>query len=336
MSNQNGRRRTLKILGAGALAGAGSLLNVASAQQKPEVTKVVLGQARGAGQSAQFPLAIANKMFASEGLDVTMSLFNSAAEMNEALAGGAVHITATGDVPAIGLMAHKGPAKCLAPLADFSIDQGMVVKKGISSPRQLEGTKLGLTKGTTATMLIETYVKKHGLDINKIGLVHMSAPEQIPALISGDIDGLICWEPWLYTAVQKVPGAHVMQRAPGLFTTYNLLLANEPFLNKNPNTVRAVLRGLLRANDEIQKPAGQQTAAKSIHANESAGMPEDVILKMIAARKFTMTIDRALVDGLQTMTNFLHSVKRINRQAEVREWLVPGPLKQVRAELVKI
>jgi hypothetical protein len=36
------------------------------------------------------------------------------------------------------------------------------------------------------------------------------------------------------------------------------------------------------------------------------------------------------------MTNFLHSVKRINRQAEVREWLVPGPLKQVRAGLVKI
>jgi NitT/TauT family transport system substrate-binding protein len=275
-------------------------------------------------------------MFASEGLDVSMSLFNSAAEMNEALAGGAVHITATGDVPAIGLMAHKGPAKCLAPLADFSVDQGMVLKKALTSPKQLEGAKLGLTKGTTATMLIETYVKKHGLDINKIGLVHMSAPEQIPAFISGDIDGLICWEPWLYTAVQKVPGAHVMQRAPGLFTTYNLLLASEPFLNKNPNTVRAVLRGLLRANDEIQKPAAQQIAAKSIHANESPGMPEDVILKMIAARKYTMTIDAALVAGLQNMTDFLHSIQRINRRAEVREWLAPGPLKQVRAALVKI
>jgi ABC-type nitrate/sulfonate/bicarbonate transport system substrate-binding protein len=97
MSDQNGRRRTLKILGASALAGTGSLLNIASAQPKPEVIKVVLGQARGAGQSAQFPLAIENKIFAAEGLDVSLTLFNSAAEMNEALAGGAVNITATGD-----------------------------------------------------------------------------------------------------------------------------------------------------------------------------------------------------------------------------------------------
>jgi hypothetical protein len=41
-----------------------------------------------------------------------MTYFNSAAEMNEALASGSMHITATGDVPPIGLMAHKGPAKC--------------------------------------------------------------------------------------------------------------------------------------------------------------------------------------------------------------------------------
>jgi len=333
---QNGRRSILKALGASALATSGVLGWRAAHGQQLETTKVVLGQAKGAGQSAQLPLAIANKLFSADGLDVSMSYFNSAAEMNEALVGGAVHITATGDVPAIGLMAHKGPAKCLAPLADFSVDQGMVVKKAITSPKQLEGTKLGLTKGTTATMLIETYVKRNNLDINKIGLIHMSAPDQIPAFISGDIDGLICWEPWLWTAVQKVPGAHVMQRAPGLFTTYNLLLANEPFLNKNPNTVKAVLRGLLRANDQIQTAAGQRTATKAIRENESPGMPEDVLLKMIEARKFTMTIDPSLVDGLQKMTDFLYSVQRINRPAKVNEWLAPGPLREVRAELVKI
>jgi hypothetical protein len=53
-----------------------------------------------------------------------MTYFNSAAEMNEALASGSMHITATGDVPPIGLVAHKGPAKCLAPISDFSYDQG--------------------------------------------------------------------------------------------------------------------------------------------------------------------------------------------------------------------
>jgi ABC-type nitrate/sulfonate/bicarbonate transport system substrate-binding protein len=338
-SKRIARRRTLQILGASAIAGAtGSLLSrTAQAQtQKPEVTKVVLGQAKGAGQSAQFPLAIANRLFAEQGLDVSMVYFNSAGEMNEALASGGVHVTATGDVPGIGLMAHKGPAKCLAPLADFSIDQGMVVRKGITSPKQLEGAKLALTKGTTATMLIETYVKKHGLNADKIGQVHMSAPDQIPAFISGDIDGLICWEPWLWTAVQKVPGAHVMQRAPGLFKTYNLLLASDQYISKYPNTVKAVMRALLKANEQIQTPEGKRTAAKLIHQNEAPGIAEDVLLKMIETRTFTMTIDPGLVDGLQKMTDFLVSVKRINRRAEVAEWLMPRFMREIRPDLVKI
>jgi ABC-type nitrate/sulfonate/bicarbonate transport system substrate-binding protein len=331
------RRRTVQFLGASAIAGAAGILRPSSANaQKLEVTRVVLGQAKAAGQSAQFPLAIANRLFADQGLDVSMIYFNSAAEMNEGLASGSVHIAASGDVPGIGLMAHKGPAKCLAPLADFSSDQGMVVRKGITSPKQLEGSKLALTKGTTATMLIELYIKKYDLDAKKIGLIHMSAPEQIPAFISGDIDGLICWEPWLWTATEKVPGSHVMQRAPGLFKTFNLLLASDEYLTKYPNTVKAVLRGLLKANEQIQSPDGRRQAAQLVRKNEMPAIPEDVLLKMIETRTFTMTIDAPLVDGLQKMTDFLLSVGRIDRKVEVREWLQPKLMRELHPDLVKV
>jgi hypothetical protein len=54
-------------------------------------------------------------LFAEQALDVSIS----AAEMNEALASGSMHITATGDVPTIGLMAHKGPAIMSRPADRF-------------------------------------------------------------------------------------------------------------------------------------------------------------------------------------------------------------------------
>jgi ABC-type nitrate/sulfonate/bicarbonate transport system substrate-binding protein len=328
------RRDTLALLGTATLATAVSAMGQAAADAL-EIKRVVLGQAKAAGQSAQFPLAIANHLF-DQGLDVSMTYFNSAAEMNEALASGSVHISATGDVPGIGLMAHRGPAKCLGPLTDFSADQGMVVRKGITEPKQLEGAKLALTKGTTATMLVELYIKKHELDGKKIGLIHMSAPEQIPAFITGDIDGLICWEPWLWIATQKVPGAHVLQRAPGLFKTYNLLLASDQYLTKYPNTVKAVLRGLLKANDEIQTIDGKAQAAQLVHQNEMPDIATDVLLTMMKTRTFTMTIDQPLVDDLQRMTDFLLSIGRINQRVEVPEWLRPALLREVRPELVKI
>jgi ABC-type nitrate/sulfonate/bicarbonate transport system substrate-binding protein len=329
------RRDTLALLGTATLASAELSATRQVAADALEIKRVVLGQAKAAGQSAQFPLAIANQLF-DQGLDVSMTYFNSAAEMNEALASGSVHISATGDVPGIGLMAHKGPAKCLGPLTDFSADQGMVVREGITEPKQLEGAKLALTKGTTATMLVELYIKKHGLDGKKIGLIHMSAPEQIPAFITGDIDGLICWEPWLWIATQKVPGAHVLQRAPGLFKTYNLLLASDQYLTKYPNTVKTVLRGLLKANDEIQTADGKAQAAQLVHQNEMPDIATDVLLTMMKARTFTMTIDQPLVDDLQRITDFLLSIGRINQRVEVREWLRPALLREVRPELVKI
>jgi hypothetical protein len=34
----------------------------------------------------------------------------------------------------------------------------MVVRRGITEPKQLEGAKLALTKSTTATMLIERFI----------------------------------------------------------------------------------------------------------------------------------------------------------------------------------
>ena len=134
------RRRAIQLLGGPLIVGAGLAMPPAAARaqsRKPELTRVVLGQAKAAGQSAQFPLAIANKLFAEQGLDVSMTYFNSGAEMNEALASGSLHVVATGDVPGIGLMAHRGPAKCIAPLSDFSSDQGMVVRKEIKTPKQL-------------------------------------------------------------------------------------------------------------------------------------------------------------------------------------------------------
>jgi len=198
----------------------------------------------------------------------------------------------------------------------------MVVRRGITEPKQLEGAKLALTKGTTATMLIERVIQKHRLDEKKIGLIHMSAPEQIPAFITGDIDGLISWEPWLWIATQKSPGAHVIQRAPGLFKTYNLLLASDQYISKYPN--KAVLRGLLKANDQMQTAEGQDRAAQLVHQNEMPNIPESVLLDMIKTRTFTMTVDPPLLEDLQRMTDFLLKAGRIDQPVEVREWLRPA------------
>jgi len=65
-------------------------------------------------------------------------------------------------------------------------------------------------------------------------------------------------------------------------------------------------------------------------------VPEDELVRMIEKRSFTMAIDQPLVDALQTMTDFLHSVGKINRKPEVREWLATRFMRGVRPDLVTV
>jgi ABC-type nitrate/sulfonate/bicarbonate transport system substrate-binding protein len=152
----------------------------------------------------------------------------------------------------------------------------MVVRRGITEPKQTEGAKLALAKGTTATMLIERFIQKHRLDEKKIGLIHMSAPEQIPAFITGDIDGLISWEPWLWIAIQK----------------------------------------------SSSERDAEYSRVRVIGHDQDADVHHD--------RR------PATVGDLQRMTDFLLKAGRIDQPVEVRKWLRPALLREIRPDLVKV
>jgi ABC-type nitrate/sulfonate/bicarbonate transport system substrate-binding protein len=100
--------------------------------------------------------------------------------------------------------------------------------------------------------------------------------------------------------------------------------------------LNAVFRGLLKANDQMQTAQGQDRAAQLVHQNEMPNIPEPVLLDMIKTRTFSMTIDPPLLDDLQRMTDFLLKAGRINRRVDVREWLRPALLREIRPDLVKV
>ncbi|TCT03598.1 ABC transporter substrate-binding protein [Aquabacter spiritensis] len=333
------RRAFLAAAGGLGVAGAFSIgTGFAIAQGTAPVR---LGEAKGAGQSAEFVLASHDGLFKKRGLDVTLSPFGSGAAMGPALVAGSLDIIATGDVPGIPLMSAMGGAiKALCPLSEFSADQAIVVGKKIKQPQDLKGAKIALYKGSVATLLIERYAAQNGLKTEDITLIHMDPVQQPPALANGDIDGYVSWEPHIWSATKRFPESRVLARGDEpkrYISAYNLLLVREPFLKENRETVKLFVAALVEALEELNKdPNVANRTAVYIRDILGVDIAADVLAVMMKRRKYTMSITPEFIAAEKVNTDFLFDLGRLKTKPDIMSWLDPSVLREVRPDMVTI
>jgi ABC-type nitrate/sulfonate/bicarbonate transport system substrate-binding protein len=335
-------RRTFLAASASAWSiGSGLAPMLGNAQAQPAASSLILGEARGAGQSAQFLLGAKGGLFEKHGVNATLRFFGSGAEMGPAIVAGSLNVITTGDVPAIPIMAAGAPIKVLCPLSDFSADQAIVTRKDISEPKQLLDKRIALFKGSVATLLIDRYAARHKLDVNRISLIHMDPLQQPAALANGDIDGYISWEPHIWGGTQRIPNTHVLARANddgGYMQVFGLLLVRQDYLASNKEMIRKLLAALAEALDELKsgKPELLMRVANFIREAQGITIPAETLVEMMRRRTYTMTIDKTFLDAQAVNTEFLHGLGRIKTKPDVRSWIDPEILRSVRPDLVKI
>jgi sulfonate transport system substrate-binding protein len=332
-------RRAFLKSGVGALGVFGLAGRSAPLLAQTASPAVTIGEAKGIGQSAQLPLGVYGGYFKRENVDVSIRQFNSGAEMGPALVGGSLQVIITGDIPGIPIMVAGAPVKALCPLSDITGDQGIVARASIKTPEDLLDKKVALFKGSTASLLIARYIAEHKLDANRIALIHMDPFQQITALITGDIDAFVSWEPNIWSAVQRAPGAHVLARGDKptqLVRVFDLLLVRQDYLDANGEAVRKVLKGFVETTKLIKSGQAVDQAAAYVHDKEGISLPLDVLESMMKQRDFTMSIDKDFIDGQATNTAFLYEMGKIKQKPDVLSWLDPKPLRDVEPDYVKI
>jgi NitT/TauT family transport system substrate-binding protein len=144
----------------------------------------------------------------------------------------------------------------------------LVVKPSITSAADLKGKILATPqKGNTQDVALRYWLKQQGLTANPDGTGDVSVDPQDNATTldqfkAGHIDGAWLPEPWASRLVTEA-GAKVLVDEKGLwpngqFSTTNLVVATD-FLNKHPETVRALIDGQIAANQWITaNPADAQ------------------------------------------------------------------------------
>ena len=279
--------------------------------------------------------------FEQEGLSPQMKPFVTGTDLPNMMAAGQVKIATGSGSLGISVVAGGVKARVIAGHCDIAGNQGLVIRdaSGIKAAGDLEGKKIGMTTGASITLGMRRFAKEQNIDISKISFVNGQPPDLVAAFGKGDIDGYAGWEPWL-TNCEKLGGTkwitgdqNFMGGEPkpaDYLILHSYLVVMEDYLQKNPNTIAAVLRSIKKGTDFVT-----QSPEKAVDIlSEPMRIPKEDLLKMIKQVKFELKIDDRMIRGMQDQVEFLLELKRIPKKLEPQDYMDVAILQKQFPELV--
>lgn len=342
----------LKHLKLGVLGAAGVLLLSAyapttrAASNAPEIKSLALMATSDVQIGGPWVIAKGKKFFEEEGFsDVDVKLFSAAPQAFPAFVAGQVQAMNHAEQPMLALLAGGVSLKVVGVYADMTGLHGMLASSKIKTAKDLEGKNIGVQKGSPLEWYVRSFCKNFGCDLAKVNLVNMPAPEGAAAIVTGTIDAYAGWQPFIRRALaaDASKNLHLLHyenksRMPGseghkkIHTAYSMLYVSGPFLEKNPNTVDALLRVLDKSINFMK--TNEKEAASIIAAQYK--IAESEAESDIKAVSFGLGITKELVEDFQRVGDLLYSEKLIKQPVEfAKTGLDTAPLLRVKPDVVK-
>ncbi|MCR2807615.1 ABC transporter substrate-binding protein [Paenibacillus soyae] len=309
-----------------------------------ETTELTLVGVRDAQISSQQIIADKLGYFKEEGLNVTSQLIESGPDIGPMVAGGSAPVSIQTNFMDIILKSTDVPVKIIAPLAQIAGTQAVVgsSKLELSNAKDLEGKTIGIPSGADVMIAINNMAAELGVDASKIKYVNLAPSDAVVALEKGDIDAMAAWEPFITKAIQgggKFLFSGTKSELPEKqgdvewMSVHTTIQVSDDFLEKNPNTLKAILRSLKKATDYINdnREEAIKILAPELHLSEAE------LTEIMSRNVYSMEVSDAYVNGSNgpAVGEYLMSVGNIKSVPEPSSYHDLSLLEAVDAALIK-
>jgi NitT/TauT family transport system substrate-binding protein len=136
----------------------------------------------------------------------------------------------------------------------------------VKSVADLKGKRIGVNTINSVNWLYDrAFLRKHGLDPAQVTYVEIPFPSMVDALLRGSVDAINVAQPFhkiaLNSGQARALGYPFVEVQPGLHIA--AYAGNAPWLDANPNTVKAFVRAMRRSVEYLR---ANPTEAKSLIA----------------------------------------------------------------------
>lgn len=214
-------------------------------------------------------------LFEKHNISVELVDFVEDKEVNPAFASGDMQAANLATHTAIKLYAAGLDMK-LVLLEDASYQADAVIAPhSVTSIANLKGKKVAYEEGATSDLLINYALAQNGMSLKDITPVFMPASDAGPALIAGQVNAAVTYEPYITTALGGGDGdLHLLYTAaerPGLIS--DVFVVSGAFAKAHPDTVKALVQIW---GEALAYYNSNPEDAKAIIANAVGSSPADL------------------------------------------------------------
>ncbi|SMC37530.1 aliphatic sulfonate ABC transporter substrate-binding protein [Sporomusa malonica] len=248
------------------------------------------------------------------GFNLKWQPFGLGPMVSEAFAAGHLDMGVMGDFPAfIGRSAGTNyRIVSIASAAPKAL--ALVVKKdsNVAKVTDLKGKKVATTKGAYGQKLLTLLLEQNGLQMNDIQFIHMTMDDLATALLRGDVDAGVMWEP-LITRMEEAGEIRNIADGTGVYEAYAVLMASGDVIDQNPEAVDALLKAYQRGNEYLKQ--NPEECVKLLQ--EDMKLPEPQLAKIISKFNYDGTITERFVSDMKDTEQFMQKNGLLKSKVEV-------------------
>jgi NitT/TauT family transport system substrate-binding protein len=237
----------------------------------------------------------------------------------------------------IMLAAMKGkPLAIIAGIFSSDRNMGIVARrdKGIATPRDLAGKRIGTVPGTNGDYFRYAFLATHNVPTNAADSVALRPKEMADALETGRVDAVSVWNPWLLLSEKKLGNAGITFYGESIYTyTFNVT-ASKQLVTKDRDAVDAFLRGLKKAERfALENPA----QSLEIVANDT-GLDRELLKELWGRFTLRLSLEQTLLISMENQARWAIGEQNIGRKEipDFLEFIYFDGLKLVSPEAVTI
>lgn len=232
------RRNLLKGLAAGALILAAPGRGRAQSRLRkmllfigttPHFGNIIVAQEKG--------------FFEKESLSIEITNFASGSVASEAFQAGRGNTVDCGDTPALRLWG-RGAGVGICPSSSFGHMSIIVARKGINTPADMRGKKVGVLLGSTAEYFAKLYLASGKVDPKEVDIINLQPAEMVTGIVRKDIDAFVLWEPFGTRAMQASNDVYIVTNGEKYFLEWMITSTTPEYARTNEAELLAYVRAL--------------------------------------------------------------------------------------------
>lgn len=300
-------------------------------------TKVIVAESSLSVPASLSFIARSKGFWKKQGLDVSVVSFAAGRLALDALLNGQAQFATAAETPlATGAFRHN-TYTIISEMMNTTTETKVIARRdaGISKPSDLAGKKIGVFVGTQAEYFMDIFLSHHQVKRSSITVVNLQPPDMITAIVKGEIDAMVVWQPHAYNAIERLGQRAIVFPNEGIYTGIFCMVTLRSFAEKNPEIVEKILAGLIEAERFVE--TNPDEAIKIVA--DQVGIEPASLKNFYGEYKFKVKSSDILLDVLQKEGKWAIDSKIVDPGSQLpdyRSYIHTDALKRIAPERVTI